>query len=221
MRTALIIEPLATVGDAAMLPESSATDPDNDARPRRPHSWSYAEMLTSALLGLVAAVVLSIEAYQVARNPHLVASCDLSARISCTAVANAPQAKLFGFPNSYLGLIAEPVVITLAVAALGGVRFPRWFMLAAQMLATAGLVFALWLFTQAYFVIHALCPWCLLVTVTTTLVWSSMLRVNILDGALGARVAHRCARPLGLRVDTALVVVFLTVLAAMVIIGYL
>lgn len=32
-------------------------------------------------------------------------------------------------------------------------------------------VFAYWLFFQSYFVIGALCPWCLTITVTTTLVF--------------------------------------------------
>ncbi|MEZ5128367.1 MAG: vitamin K epoxide reductase family protein [Micropruina glycogenica] len=52
------------------------------------------------------------------------------------------QASLFGFPTRFLGLVAEPVVITIAVASLGGVRFPRWFMLAAQVVYTLGVVFA-------------------------------------------------------------------------------
>jgi hypothetical protein len=39
-------------------------------------------------------------------------------------VAQAWQVSVLGFPNAFLGLIAEPVVVTLAVAALGGVRFP-------------------------------------------------------------------------------------------------
>ncbi len=78
------------------------------------------------------------------------------------------------------------MVITIAVAALGGVRFPRWFMLSAQVVYSIGLVFAYWLFYQAYFVIGAMCPWCMLITITTTLVFASMTRVNILEGNLGA-----------------------------------
>ena len=43
----------------------------------------------------------------------------------------------------------------------------RWLMRAAQVGYTIGLLFAYWLFYQAYFKIGALCPWCLLITVTT------------------------------------------------------
>jgi len=81
--------------------------------------------------------------------------------------------------------MTEPVVITLAVAGLSGVRFPRGIMVAAQAVYTVGLVFAYWLFHQAMFDIGALCPWCLLVTGATTLVWWELTRLNILHDNLG------------------------------------
>ena len=130
------------------------------------------------------------------------------------------QANLLGFPNAFLGLIAEPVVITLAVAALGGVRFPRWFMISAQVVYSIGLAFAYWLFYQAYFVIGAMCPWCMLITVTTTLVFASMTRVNILDGNLGAGTKRLLERPLRLGLDAAGALIVFAVLAAMVIYKY-
>lgn len=138
-------------------------------------------MLISSLLGLVASLVLSVEAIALAEDPTGSLSCDLSSKISCSIVGLSWQANLLGFPNAFLGLISEPVVITLAVAALGGVRFPRWFMLTAQAVYLIGFGFALWLFYEAYFQIGALCPWCLLITATTTLVFMSMTRINILD----------------------------------------
>jgi uncharacterized membrane protein len=142
------------------------------------------EMLVSGLVGLYASFVLSIEAITLAADSDATLACDLTTVISCSTVALSDQAALFGFPNAFLGIAAESVVLTVAVATLGGVLFPRWFMLAAQAVYTAGLVFALWLFVQAYVVIGALCPWCLLITVTTTLVWAGLTRLNIRDGHL-------------------------------------
>ena len=66
----------------------------------------------------------------------------------------------------------------------GGVVFPRWFMLGAQAIYTLGFLFAWWLFFEAYFVIGALCPWCLLITVTTTLVWAGLTRLNVREGVI-------------------------------------
>ena len=101
-----------------------------------------------------------------------------------------PSSELFGFPNSYLGLIAEPIVITVAVAGLAGVRFPRAFMAAAQVGYTAGLVFAYYLFYESFAVIGALCPWCLLVTLSTTLVFMSLLHFNIREDNLYLTEKH-------------------------------
>jgi lauroyl/myristoyl acyltransferase len=80
--------------------------------------------------------------------------------------------------------MAEPVVITVAIAGLAGVKFPRFFMFAAQIGYTLGFIFAYWLLYTSYFVIGALCPWCLLVTLTTTLVWFAITRYNIRENNL-------------------------------------
>lgn len=113
-------------------------------------------------------------------------------------------------------------MITIAVASLGGVRFPRWFMLSAQVVYTLGLIFAYWLFFQAFFVIGALCPWCLLVTLSTTLVFTSLTHVNIRDGNLYLpERASRTARALiAYDLDVLLVTLWLVVIAAMVVIKY-
>lgn len=153
-------------------------------RLRQSSGWIYTTMLVSALLSLTASFVLSVDAVVLAADPGAQLACNINAVLSCGTVGASWQASVFGFPNAFLGLIAEPVVITIAVASLGGVRFPRWFMLAAQVVYTLGLVFAYWLFFQAYFVIGALCPWCLLVTLATTFVFTSMTQWNILEGNL-------------------------------------
>jgi uncharacterized membrane protein len=177
-------------------------------------------MLVSSIIGLWASLVLSIDAVKLAADPFVDLGCNISSTISCATVGLTWQANLLGFPNAFLGLIAEPVVITIAVAALGGVRFPKWFLLSAHVVYSIGLLFAYWLFYQAYFVIGAMCPWCMLITVTTTLVFASMTRVNILEGNLGATARHRLERPLRLGLDAAGVVVLLAILAAMVLYKY-
>lgn len=150
----------------------------------RDNRWIFASMLVGAILSLVASLVLSIEAIELAKNPDAVLACSVNIVLNCATVALHPSASLFGFPNSFFGLIAEPIVITVAIAGLAGVKFPRLFMFVAQVFYTLGFVFALWLFSQSYFVIGALCPWCLLVTATTTFVWFAITRYNIRENNL-------------------------------------
>jgi len=186
------------------------------------HRGAYLEMLVGSVIGLIAAFVLAVDALTLAANPDAIFSCDISAKISCGTVGTTWQANLLGFPNAYLGLISEPVVITVAIAALGGVVFPRWFMLTAQAFYSIGFAFAYWLFFQSYFVIGALCPWCLTITFTTTLVFFSITRVNILDGNLRFGTATSRVQSLVRSwVDVYAMMIVLAVLAAMVAVRYL
>jgi len=71
-------------------------------------------------------------------------------------------------------------------------------------------------------VIGALCPWCLTITGTTTLVFFSITRVNILDGNLGfGRATSNVQSWVKSWVDVYLMSVILAVFAAMVVVRYL
>ena len=191
-------------------------------RIRHDNRFIFSTMLLSACVSLLASFVLSVDALLLAENPDVLLSCDISAALSCGAVAQSWQASLFGFPNAFLGLGAEPVVITIAVASLGGVRFPRWFMFSAQVVYTLGVIFAYWLFAQSMFVIGALCPWCLLVTVSTTLVFTTLTHVNIRDGNLylPARVQAKAEAAINRELDVIVVWLWIVFLAAAVALKY-
>ncbi|WP_240777607.1 vitamin K epoxide reductase family protein [Nonomuraea basaltis] len=51
---------------------------------------------------------------RLAADPGADLSCNINSVVSCGAVGSSWQAHLFGFPNAFLGLVAEPVVITIA-----------------------------------------------------------------------------------------------------------
>ena len=203
---------LATEPDAA---------PQEGTHPRR-HTGVWLGMLIASLASLYASFVLSIDAIRIAEDPTAELSCNINAVISCGTVAGSWQASVLGFPNAFLGLVSEPVVITLAVAGLAGVRLPRWMMLAAQVFYTIGFAFAYWLFHQAMFDIGALCPWCMLVTVATTFVFFEMTRINILDDNLylPRRAQRGLESLLRMHADVLLLVVWLLVLVLAVVLRY-
>ena len=190
------------------------------ARDRR-HTGAFLVILVAGVVGLLASLELSIDAVRLAEDPLADLSCNISSTISCATVGLSWQANLLGFPNAFLGLITQPVMITIAVAALGGVRFPRWFMLGAHAGFTLGLAFAVWLFVQSYYVIGALCPYCMVLYVTTLAAFAAITRINVLEGHLGAGTQRALERPLRLGLDTAAVVVILAVVASMMIYKYL
>lgn len=159
---------------------------NKDARSSKkvPHFKAYLTMLVSSFFSLVASLVLSIDAIKLAKDADAPLSCNINSVLSCAEVAVSWQSNLLGFPNAFLGLMCESVVITIAVAGLCGVQFPKNFMRVALSIYGIGLLFAFWLFSQSYLVIKAFCPWCLLVTVSTVTVFGSMFRIIALNGIL-------------------------------------
>lgn len=189
---------------------------------RQTDRWIFSTMLLSACLSLFASFVLAVDAIQLAKDPQVALPCNINEVINCSAVARSWQAGLFGFPNAFLGLMAEPVVLTIAVASLAGVKFPRLFMLAAQLVYSVGFLFAYWLFFESTFVIGALCPWCLVVTLSTTLVFASLTHVNIRDGNLylPSRIQAAARSALDLGIDLLLVVLWLSTVSILVLAKY-
>jgi uncharacterized membrane protein len=147
----------------------------------RVYRKTYWAMLVSSTLSLIASLVLSYDAIKLAEKPAGKLACDINAVVSCGKVAKSWQSSLLGFPNSFIGLMLEPVIITVAIAGLCLVAFPKKFMRVAHVGYGLGLLFALWLLSQSLFVIHALCPWCLLVTISTVTVFSTITRIVIME----------------------------------------
>jgi len=183
---------------------------------------AYLTMLISASLSLFAAMVLSIDAFKLAKDENVELSCSINAVVSCGKVALSWQSTVFGFPNSFIGLMFESAVITIAIAGLMQVRFPNSLIRIAFFIYSAALIFALWLFSQSFFVIKAFCPWCMLVTVSTISVFMSMLRINIYQNAFNwSEVNHqRILRLILLGRDYAAMTIIYAVIASAIIWKY-
>jgi uncharacterized membrane protein len=151
----------------------------------RSNKWIFGTMLVAAIAGLLAAFTLTVEKFHLLENADAVLSCSFNVVLNCASVMKTWQASVFGFPNSLIGLMGYAVVITVAVAALSGVKFPRKFLIAAQICYGLGLIFAYWLFFQSVFVIQVLCPWCLIVTFVTTIIFEALLRYNLRENTFG------------------------------------
>lgn len=122
-------------------------------------------LMVSGIIGLLASIMLTYDQVRIWQNPHYQPGCDLNPLISCGSVITSGQGELFHIPGPFFGLITFPVIITIGVAILAGARFKRWFWQGLQAGAAAGVLFALWMFWESLFRIHALCPFCLTVDV--------------------------------------------------------
>ena len=151
-----------------------------------PHKASWYVLLFAALAALVAAFTLSMEKIHLLNDPDAVLSCSFNLILNCAGVMDTWQASVFwGVPNMYIGLMAFPVLIAVAVAVLwGGARFNRGFMLAMNIGVLLGTIFAYWLFFSSVYVIEILCPWCLIVTTTCTLMLAAVTHMTLKENYL-------------------------------------
>jgi uncharacterized membrane protein len=206
----------------AMISNDTTAHPTLEDKVARENRAIFISMLVGAIFSLIAAFVLAVEAVELAGNPFARLSCSINTVINCATVAVHPSSSLFGFPNAFLGLLAEPVVITVAIAGIGGVKFPRKFMFTAQICYTLGFLFAYSLLYTSTFVIGALCPWCLLVTLSTTFVFFSMTRYNISEGNLylSDRFARRANEFIKKDFDTFCMALLLVVVTVVIVLKY-
>ena len=145
---------------------------------------AYVGVLIFASIGLLTSFVLSVEAVTLAANPSAELSCSLNAVVNCAAVGSDPSASVFGFPNAFVGMMAFPVLIALAVAALMGAKLPKPFVFGGFLGACVGILFAGWMLYMSFFVIQILCPWCLTLDAAMIGLFIAMLRVAINENVL-------------------------------------
>lgn len=145
----------------------------------RSNKWIFGTMLAFGIVGLMASFVLAVEKIHLLQDPQAILSCSFNLVLNCSTVMQTWQSSVFGFPNMYIGLMAYPVVITVAVMGLAGMKFPRAFLVAANLCYLLGAIFAYWLFFQSVYIIEVLCPWCLIVTFSTTILLAAITHYNL------------------------------------------
>jgi uncharacterized membrane protein len=118
-------------------------------------------ILIAGVVGLAAALTLTVEKIEILINPDYVPSCSINPVLSCGSVMVTPQASAFGFPNPLIGIVAFSVVVVTAVLALAKVRLPRWYWAGLAIGTALGVVFIHWLIFQSLYRIGALCPYCM------------------------------------------------------------
>lgn len=141
-------------------------------------AWTFGAILAFGVIGLIVSFILSLDELRVIENPHAVLTCSINIVLNCSTVMQTWQAHVFGFPNMLIGLMAFPVVITVGLIGLSGVKL-RWFYIGANIGFLLGAIFAYWLFFNSLYAIQVLCPWCLVITFTTTMLLATITHYSL------------------------------------------
>lgn len=140
--------------------------------------------LIAGVLGIVASFALTYDKIQVLKNPSYSPGCNLSPILSCGSVMKTEQASVLGVPNTIFGLMAFSMLTMLSVVLLAGATFRRWLWLLINIGALGGFLFFLYLFFQAIFHIHAICPYCFVIwLIVPPVLWYTTL-YNLREGNL-------------------------------------
>ncbi len=138
-------------------------------------------MAIFSFFALLAAFQLSVDKVHLLENPDTQLSCSINAVLNCTSVMKTPQASLLGFPNSFLGIIGFSIFLFFAITSLMGTKYTKTVLRLLLAGIVGAWIFALWLFFDSLYVIQILCPWCLLTTLSTTIVFATLLRISLMD----------------------------------------
>jgi uncharacterized membrane protein len=149
-------------------------------------------ILIAGVVGLAAALTLTVEKIELLINPDYVPSCSINPVLSCGSVMITPQASAFGFPNPLIGIVAFTVVVVTGVLALAKVTLPRWYWAGLAAGTLLGAAFVHWLIFQSLYRIGALCPYCMAVWAVTIplLVVVSSIALRPASGNAVARVLY-------------------------------
>ena len=130
---------------------------------------------SGALISLIAAFTIMVEKLHLLSNPDYVTSCSVNAIISCSPVMSSPQAAaFFGIPNPLLGIAGFSVVACIYFMSFF-LKLPRFVWIINMVGTGLALIFCFWLATQALYVINAICIYCFIVWIMTTVIfWYSL-----------------------------------------------
>ena len=144
-------------------------------------------LMLSGAIGLTAAMALSVEKIEKLTNPDTGLSCDFSVLVQCSANLDSAQGAAFGVPNPFLGLVGFALVLCVGVALWAVPHFARWLWVLFNFGVAGAFGFVVWLIGQSIYVLGTLCPWCLVVWLTTIPLFFFGTVRNLREGVFGRR----------------------------------
>ncbi len=134
-----------------------------------------------SITGLYSAFILTTEKIELLKNVDRILPCTVNIIINCASVMKSPQAELFGFPNSILGLIGYSTMLTFGVSLLFNRITTKPYILLATFGSLLSVIFSYWLLFQSVYVIGALCPYCLVSGISATNIFLALIYLNLKD----------------------------------------
>ena len=133
-------------------------------------------LIIGSIIGLLASFVLTVDTIELIGNPQADLPCNINPFVSCTSVANTWQSKVFGFPNSLLGITSYAMLFAVGVMLFSGGRSKKPLWLLVNLGTLAAMVFVMWFFFESVYRIGSLCIYCM---ITWAVTWPLFLYTTV------------------------------------------
>lgn len=138
--------------------------------------WYPKILFVSATVALIASFWQAAERIHMLKNPTVELSCTLNPVVDCGGVMSHRLAALFGFPNTFIGMVMFSMLAMAGLLLLFGGRFTRTFHSVVLGLSTVALLFSVWFFGVSLYVIGKICLFCLVIwPASIILFWYGLL----------------------------------------------
>ena len=114
-------------------------------------------------IAFIASFTLTVEKFEITKDPNFVPSCNISPILSCGSVMVKPQAGVFGFPNPLMGIAGFAIMVTVGMGIFAGARYAKWYWAGLQLGVTFAICFVHWLIFQSLYRSGAWSPYCMVV----------------------------------------------------------
>lgn len=132
-----------------------------------PRSYGILVALLGAI-GVFGSAELVLAEMALLADPTAALSCDFNPLIGCGKFLKIWQGHVFfGIPNAVMGLMFYSALAAVGVVLAAGARLPRWLWLLVLAGVCGSGLFVLWFQSVSFFVVHSLCPFCLVIWLIT------------------------------------------------------
>lgn len=136
-------------------------------------------VIVFSLLGLYASFVLTIEKINILKVGEHQLPCDINSVISCSNVMKTPQAEVFGFPNTLIGIAGYTFMLTIGIVIFLGNKLNRLVLLVANIGGLIAFLFSYWLLYESVYDIGFLCIYCILSCISATNIFLCLSLYNL------------------------------------------
>jgi len=120
-----------------------------------------------ALIGVIISFSLTYDKIKISSNPNYQPVCNINPILSCGSVMRTKQSEIFGIPNTLFGVAGFSMLLMLGLVLSAGAKIKKWLWRVINLGALAGFLYFVYLFSQAAFVIHEICPFCFVIWLIT------------------------------------------------------